>query len=125
MQDMERDKLVQEYRARLPERVDVRIEGSDEGLSARISTPDGKISHCYTQAGGAVELVPMINDAIQTYFEIPDEFRSAVGYYAPLSETHIRLEEMFNQLVSLEKQANQQGESQTTLTLRDAELQVC
>ena len=122
---MDRVQQAKEYRARLPERVMVHIESSDNGLSAQITAADGKISHCYTQATNAVELVPMINDAVQTYFEIPEEFRSEVGYYSPLSDSHINLEEMFNQLVSLEKQANQQGKSETTLTLRDAKLQVC
>lgn len=122
---MDRAILLKEYRARLPLRVRVLIESSDEGLWATISTDDGRLSNCYTQAANATELVTMVNDAIQTYFEIPEEFRREVGYYVPLSDKHLRIEDMFNQLVAIEKETNIQGGSETTLTLKEPELQVC
>ena len=119
---MYRAEQIKQYRALLPERVLVRVESSDDGLWAHISTADGRLSHCYTQAANALELVPLVNDAIQTFFEIPTEFRSEVGYYSPLSDGHIRIEEIFNKLVAMEKQANAEGKSEATLTLKDSEL---
>ncbi|MDP3764482.1 MAG: hypothetical protein Q8Q95_02570, partial [bacterium] len=64
----------------LPVRVVVNVENTDEGLWAKISTPDGKLSNCYTQATNATELVVMINDAIFTYFEVPEKFRKNLGW---------------------------------------------
>lgn len=119
MQGMERDKR-KEYRDRLPDRVMVHIESSNDGLWAKISTPDGKISDCYTQANSSAELLLMINDAVLTYFEIPEDGRKDVGFYVPLSAQHVRIEEMFNQFVSMEKEIDQRGSSEATLTLQDA-----
>ncbi|MDP3764481.1 MAG: hypothetical protein Q8Q95_02565, partial [bacterium] len=102
----------------LPVRVVVNVENTDEGLWAKISTPDGKLSNCYTQATNATELVVMINDAIFTHFEVPEKFRKNLGFYVPLSNKHLRKEEMFNKLVSMGKQLDAKGGSETTLTLR-------
>ncbi len=62
----------------------------------------------------------MVNDAILTYFEIPENERKDVGFYMPLTEQHVRIEEMFNQFVSMEKEIEQRGSSETTLTLQDS-----
>ena len=123
---MKKGQELKKYHDMLPERILVKIESSEEdGLWAKVSTADGRLSNCYTQAANIAELIPMINDAVQTHFDIPTKYRKEVGYYVPLSDEHIRLEDMFNHLVSLEKQANLQGKSQTTLTLRESQLQVC
>ncbi len=111
---------VSEFRALLPARVTVNVENTDDGLWAKVSSADGKLSNCYTQAANAAELVVMINDAIFTHFEVPIEIRKDVGFYVPLSNEHLRMEEMFNKLVSMEKQLDTQGDSETTLTLREA-----
>ena len=113
------DSQVETFRNLLPARVVVRVENTDDGLWAKISTPDGKLSNCYTQAANAVELVTMVNDALFTHFEVPEEVRNKVGYYVPLSDKHVRMEEMFNQLVSMEKQLDLTGDSETILTLRE------
>lgn len=109
-----------EYRERLPVRVNVHIENTEDGLWAKISTTDGKISNCYTQGGSSAELLLMVNDAILTYFEIPEDSRKDIGFYVPLSEQHVRIEDMFNQFVSMEKEIDLKGLSETTLTLQNA-----
>lgn len=101
-------------------RVHAHVENTDDGLWAKISTPDGVISDCYTQAKSTAELLLMINDAIFTYLEIPESERKDLGFYVPLSEQHVRVEEMFNQFVSMEKEIDQRGQSDATLTLQDA-----
>ena len=117
---MNRTQEIQGFKALLPTRVVLNVENTDDGLWARISTSDGKLSNCYTQAANAVELVTMVNDAIFTHFEVPEALRSAIGYYVPLSDAHIQWEEMFNKLVSMEKQLGLMGDSETTLTLKEA-----
>lgn len=117
------DKTKQEiarFRGFLPDRVVVKVENREDGLWAKVSTEDGKLSNCYTQAANAAELVVMINDAIFTHFEIPEGVRKDIGFYVPLSNDHLQMEEMFNKLVSMEKQLDVQGDSETILTLREA-----
>ncbi|HEY4479698.1 MAG TPA: hypothetical protein VI981_05085 [Candidatus Paceibacterota bacterium] len=111
---------MKEYKARLPLRVQISIKNTDEGLWAKISTTDGKIDNCYTQASSATELLLMVNDAILTYFEIPEDSRKDVGFYVPLSKQHVRIEDMFNQFVSMEKEIDQRGRSEKTLTLQNS-----
>ncbi len=106
------------FREKLPARVVINVENTDDGLWAKVSTPDGTLSNCYAQAANAVELVTMVNDAIFTHFEVPEDVRSCIGYYVPLSDAHVQWEEMFNKLVSMEKQLDLQGDSETTLTLK-------
>lgn len=77
---MKLDEQVEKFRTLLPVRVVVRVENTDDGLWAKISTPDGTLSNCYTQGANAVELVTMINDALFTHFEVPEEVRNKVGY---------------------------------------------
>lgn len=114
------DEQVEKFRTLLPMRVVVRAENTEEGLWAKISTPDGKLSNCYTQAANAAELVTMVNDVLFTHFEVPEDVRNKVGYYVPLSNNHMHMEELFNRLVSMEKQLDLTGDSETTLTLREA-----
>ncbi|MFH1170852.1 MAG: hypothetical protein V1704_04885 [Candidatus Vogelbacteria bacterium] len=111
---------IMKFRAVLPNRVIVNVENTDDGLWAKVSTVDGKLSNCYTQAINATELIVMINDAIFTHFEIPEETRKCIGFYVPLSNEHLQMEEMFNKIVSMEKQLSAEGDSETTLTLREA-----
>jgi hypothetical protein len=111
---------IAKFRAVLPNRVIVNVENTNDGLWAKVSTLDGKLSNCYTQAVNATELIVMINDAIFTHFEIPEEVRRLIGFYVPLSNKHLQMEEMFNKIVSMEKQLDIEGDSETTLTLREA-----
>lgn len=106
------------FKAILPIRVVVNVENTEDGLWAKVSTPDCKLSNCYTQATNAAELVVMINDAIFTHFEVPEKIRKDIGFYVPLSDKHLHIEEMFNELVSMGKQLDAKGGSETTLTLR-------
>ena len=75
-----------EYRALLPQRIKVSVESSEDGLWATISTEDGSLKHCYTQAANATELVTMVNDAVLTHYEIPEEFQGKVGFYSPMTQ---------------------------------------
>ncbi len=86
---------IAKFRAVLPNRVIANVENTDDGLWAKVSTSDGKLSNCYTQATNTTELVVMINDAIFTHFEIPEGVRKDIGFYVPLSSEHLRMEEMF------------------------------
>ena len=109
---------IKQYRSLLPERISVRIVNEDGGFWAQITAPEAGLSDCYTQADSINELMLMINDAVQTHFEIPEEVREKVGFYIPVPTNHLRFEEMFNQLASMEKHESEE----TTLTLREPEL---
>src|SRR3989338_562482 len=113
-----KEKQIKEYRKLLPERLNVRIEREDGGFWAKISTSDGRLSNCYTQADSITELVVMINDAVQTHFEIPEKIREKVGFYLPVPEHHLRWEAMFNQLSAMQHQKG----NDTVLTLQEPEL---
>jgi len=110
---------IKHFRSLLPVRVIARVSSTEDGLWAKISTPDGKISHCYTQASNMTELMVMMNDAIFCYLDIPDKLRKEMGFYLPLSNKHLQMEQMFNKLISMEKQLEKKGGSETTLTLRE------
>ena len=109
---------IKEYRKLLPERINVRIENENGGFWAKITTPDKKLSNCYTQAESITELVVMINDAVQTHFEIPEEIREKVGFYLPVSDDHLRWEAMFNQLTAMQHPTKKE----TILTLQAPQL---
>ena len=109
---------ITEYRKAMPERVNVRIEKAGDGFWAKITTTDGRLSNCYTQANDIAELVVMINDAVQTHFDIPEHVREHVGFYVPLADDHIRWEAVFNELVAMQHQSG----TETTLTLHQTEL---
>jgi len=115
---MKKNEQIKEYRAKLPDRITVSIRNEDGSFWAKITTPDGKLSNCYTQAENINELVVMINDAVQTHFEVPEKLREAVGFYLPIPENHLRWEEFFNQLSAMQNK----GGKKTTLTLRKPEL---
>ena len=72
---------IKEYRAKLPERINVSIKNEDGSFWAKITTRDGELSNCYTQAEHISELFVMINDAVQTHFEVPEEIRERVSCY--------------------------------------------
>ena len=113
-----KEQQIKEYRAKLPDRINVSIKNEDGGFWAKITTSDGQLSNCYTQAENINELVVMINDAVQTHFEVPEELREKVGFYLPVPENHLRWEEFFNQLSAMQSE----GGNETILTLRKPEL---
>ena len=75
------EQQIKEYRAKLPDRINVSIKNEDGSFWAKITTPDGELSNCYTQADNINELVVMINDAVQTHCEVPEGIREQVGFY--------------------------------------------
>src|SRR3989338_9415373 len=109
-----KEQQIKEYRAKLPDRINVSIKNEDGSFWAKITTSDGQLSNCYTQANSISELVVMINDAVQTHFEIPEEIREKVGFYLPVSDDHLRWEAMFNQLTAMQHPTKKE----TILTLQ-------
>ena len=99
---MSKKDLISHYTKLLPDRITVRVERTEDGLWAQIL----ELPHCYTQAASASELTEMLNDAIQTHFEIPEKYKKEVGYYVPLHGKHVQYEEMFRRLVSLEQKVS-------------------
>lgn len=78
MQD-EKLKLI-EYIMRLPSVIRVEIHrGEQEGFWAKVLDLPG----CATQASSFPELIEMVNDAVLTYFEVPEKFRDHLGIYIP------------------------------------------
>ena len=82
MKKSEREYL--EYIMLLPRTLSVDIYRAEEGgFWAKIKSLPG----CNTQGEDFIDLVDMINDAIFTYFDVPQKMRSALGHYVPaLSE---------------------------------------
>ena len=68
----------------LPRTLAVDIYRAEEGgFWAKVKSLPG----CNTQGEDFVDLVDMINDAIFTYFNVPQKIRNALGHYVPeLSE---------------------------------------
>jgi len=64
----------------LPRKLEVEIHRAEEGgFWARVKGLPG----CNTQGEDFFDLIEMINDAVLTYFEVPDKFRKFVGHYVP------------------------------------------
>ncbi|MFA6463738.1 MAG: hypothetical protein WCV55_01900 [Candidatus Paceibacterota bacterium] len=101
------------YVKSLPQRLTVKVEKDENGLWASI----GEVPFCYTQATNATDLTEMINDAVFTHFEIPKNFRNKVGYYAPISKGHQRIEEMFRKLVAVEQKISSGKSAKETFNL--------
>ncbi len=113
---MNKAEKIKHFSAALPRRINVHSEGTtEEGFWAKITAPETTLQNCYTEAGSVSELILMINDAVKTHFEIPEDIRDEVGFYAPISKNHLHWEEMFNNLASME---NQEGEVTTSLNLQ-------
>ncbi len=86
-------KKIQELRARLPQKLSVRIlRSEDGGFCAEIATLPG----CFTQANTFSELIDMLNDCIRTYFEIPEEYLTYMPTYLP----PLKMAQTFNRAIS-------------------------
>ena len=73
-------KKIEFYKKLLPEKLIVEIHrGDDNRLVAKIKN----FPHCFTQAKDYDELIPMVNDVVYTYLEIPIKYMKELGYYVP------------------------------------------
>lgn len=72
-------KKIKKYDNMLPDYLTVTISKSEDGFYAKIK----ELKHCQTQADSYAELLAMINDAIYTHFDIPEEYREHVDTYYP------------------------------------------
>ncbi len=69
-----------EFIMRLPSRLEVEVHRTAEGkFWAKVLNLPG----CVTQADSFGELIEMINDAVHTYFEIPEKISQHLGIYIP------------------------------------------
>ena len=77
----------------LPDTLKVEMGRSDDGgLYAIVQNLPG----CYTQAGNFSELIEMVNDAVFSYFEVPEAMRDKFGFYIP-EEVKRRMEKYQSQ----------------------------
>ncbi|MCL4405511.1 MAG: hypothetical protein M1361_02610 [Patescibacteria group bacterium] len=80
---------VNKYRALFPSEIKVSVERSENGdFLATIHTFSG----LFTEASSFSELIEMVNDAVKTYFEIPDKFIPYVPNYIPPIEAAQKLD---------------------------------
>jgi predicted RNase H-like HicB family nuclease len=71
---------VNRLRELFPQEINVSVSRSGEGtFLARVNTFRG----IFTEGKTFFELMEMINDAIQTYFEIPEKYASYMPSYIP------------------------------------------
>jgi predicted RNase H-like HicB family nuclease len=71
-------KDINKFVSLFPSRVTVKVHRSECGkFCAEILTFTG----CFTEASTFYELIEMINDAIRTYFEIPEKYLSFMPEY--------------------------------------------
>ena len=76
-----------EYIMLLPRTLAVDIYRAEEGgFWAKVRALPG----CNTQGEDFIDLVDMINDAIFTYFNVPQKMRSALGHYLPHLSDELR-----------------------------------
>ena len=66
-------------RKKFPAEVSVRVRRSEDGgFCAEILT-----YHCFTEGDTFSELMEMVNDAVMTYFEVPQKYISFMPNYLP------------------------------------------
>lgn len=71
---------IDRLRAQFPKELRVHIERSQNGkFIAEVLNFKG----CITEADTFVDLIGMVNDAVYTYFEIPQRFLSSMPSYVP------------------------------------------
>jgi len=76
-------KEVNELKARFPREISVVVEKYQDGFIANVKTFAG----CLTEASSYSELIEMVNDAVRSYFEIPEQYLPFMPTYRPpLSE---------------------------------------
>lgn len=73
-------KEINRLRGLFPRSIKVRVERSaDGGFCAEITDFPG----CFTEANSFSELIEMVNDAVKTYFDIPDKHMPFMPTYIP------------------------------------------
>ncbi len=73
------DKVIQ-LQSQFPDFIKVKInESKDGGYWVEILNVHG----CFTQVDNIQELFSMVNDAVYTYFDIPEEYRMQMPRYFP------------------------------------------
>ncbi len=83
-------KEVNKLRGLFPREINVNVSRSEEGVFlARVNTLKGM----FTEGKTFLELMEMINDAMRTYFEIPEKYLSYMPSYIPSMELAHFLEE--------------------------------
>jgi len=82
-------KKINELRRLFPDEITVRVQRSDCGkFCAEVITFSG----CFTESDTFSGLIEMVNDAVRTYFEIPEKYLSFMpDYLAP-----IKIAQQFN-----------------------------
>lgn len=76
-----------EYIMLLPRTLSVDVHRAEEGgFWAKIKELPG----CNTQGEDFIDLVDMLNDAILTYFNVPQKMRSVLGRYVPTLSENIK-----------------------------------
>lgn len=80
---------INRLRGLFPKSVTVRVERSqDGGFCAEVKT----FPSCVTEANTLSELIEMVNDAVRTYFEVPERFLPYMPTYIPLIQGARRLD---------------------------------
>lgn len=78
-----RPELIVAFNSRIPNEISVNIYPSkDGGYIAEVKD----IDHCLTQVESGKDLVKMVNDAMHTSLDIPEEYRDYVVSYLPPKE---------------------------------------
>jgi len=95
----------------LPRKLSVEIYRAQEGgFWAKVRGLPG----CNTQGDDFIDLIAMINDAVFTYFDVPQKMRSALGYYVPqlpeemrkkieADARHTKIEEVVRRIIKMRK----------------------
>ncbi|XOB40084.1 MAG: hypothetical protein ACKKMR_02000 [Candidatus Nealsonbacteria bacterium] len=77
------------YQSQLPDKLKVQITKSDDwGYAVKILNLPG----CFTQVKNAGELFIMVNDAVYTYFDIPEGIISSMPRYFPIERIRKELQ---------------------------------
>lgn len=77
------------YQSQLPDKLEVQITKSDDwGYAVKILNLPG----CFTQVKNAGELFIMVNDAVYTYFDIPEGIISSMPRYFPIERIRKELQ---------------------------------
>lgn len=85
MEKLNKKEIQEAYRLQsfFPSEVSVSIKRSEDGgFVAEITTFPG----CFTQADSFSELIENVNDAVLTYFEIPEKYLKLMPSYCPPTE---------------------------------------
>ncbi len=95
----------------LPRKLSVEIHRAQEsGFWAKVRELPG----CNTQGDDFIDLIEMINDAVFTYFDVPQKMRGVLGYYVPqlpeelrkkieTDARHVKIEEAVRRIIKARK----------------------